>query len=61
MYFEIYKKGNLIKRGNDILGDFDWSNELMEVPSTQITLPATYIDYLSGREEFKIFINDKCF
>lgn len=61
MWFEIYKKGKLIKRGSDILGDFDWDNELMDVPSTQITLPITYTDYLSGREEIKIFINDKCF
>lgn len=61
MYFEIYKKGNLIKRGNDVLGGFDWDNELMSTPSTQISLPITYIDYLSGREEIKIFVNDKCF
>ena len=61
MYFEIYKKGNLIKRGTSILGDLDWSNELMFVPSTDIKLPIEYREFFVGREEIKIFTNNKCF
>lgn len=61
MYFEIYKKGNLIKRGTSIIGGLNWSNELMFVPSTDIKLPIEYREFFVGREEIKIFTNDKCF
>lgn len=61
MYFEIYSKGNLIARGNEILNDFDWNNTLMEIPSTSITLPITYSEYFKGREEVLIYVNGKCF
>lgn len=61
MYFEIYKKGSLIKRGTSTLNEMSWSNELMSVPSTSLTLPIEYSEYFDGREEIKIFINDKCF
>lgn len=61
MYFEIFKNGNLIKRGSDLLGDMRWDSELMAVPSLQLRLPITYLDYLSGREEMKVFANDKVF
>lgn len=61
MYFEIYKKGVLVKRGQDNLNDISWSNELMDTPQTSLSLPLSYKDFLSGREEIKIFISDKCF
>lgn len=62
MWFEIYRSGKLTVRGNDILNDsLDWDNELMGVPSLSVTLPIYYTDYISGREEIKIFVNDKCF
>lgn len=62
MYFEIYRSGNLIKRGDEILDDsLEWDNELMYVPSIQITLPIYYHDYITGHDEMKIFVNDKCF
>ena len=61
MYFEIYRKGKLIKRGTSFLGDISWDNEMMYVPSTEMTLPITYREYFTGREEVRIFINDKCF
>lgn len=62
MYFEIYRNGNLIKRGNEILNDdLQWDNELMYVPELDIQLPITYYDYVTGRDEIKIFVNDKCF
>lgn len=61
MYFEVYRKGNLIKRGTSFLGDISWDNEMMYVPSTEITLPVEWKEYFSGREEVRIFINDKCF
>ena len=61
MYFEIYREGKLIKRGNDILNEPTWTNELMFVPSTVVTLPIEYSEYIHGREEMKLFIGDKCF
>lgn len=61
MYFEIWRSGNLIKRGRDILGDIEFDNELMYVPTTTIELPIWYHDYITGRDEVKVFINDKCF
>lgn len=61
MYFEIYSKGNLIKRGTSVLGGLDWTNELMFVPSIDIELPIEYREFFVGREEVKIFVNDKCF
>ncbi len=61
MYFEIIRDNKIIKRGNDILNDPTWSNELMFVPSTEVTLPIEYAEYIEGREEFKLFMNDKCF
>ncbi len=61
MYFEIYREGKLIKRGDEILNEPTWSNGLMEVPSTMVTLPIDYAEYIEGREEFKLFMDDKCF
>ena len=61
MYFEIWKDRKLIKRGKDIIGDLKWDNELMYVPSTSIKLPIYYREFLSGREEFYIYVNDKVF
>lgn len=60
-YFEIYRDGKLIKRGVEFLNEPSWSNELMYVPTTTLTLPIYYKDFLDGREEVKIFIGDKCF
>lgn len=60
-YFEIYRDGKLIKRGDDILNEPTWTNELMTVPSTSITLPIEYAEYIEGREEVKLFVDDKCF
>ena len=60
-YFEIYRDGKLIKRGDDILNEPTWTNELMFVPSTSITLPIYYEEYIQGREEVKLFVGDKCF
>lgn len=61
MYFEIYKSGKLVKRGNDAIGNISFSVELMDVPTTRMTLPIYYLDYLSGREEIKIYFGDKVF
>lgn len=60
-YFEIYRFGKLITRGDEILNEPSWSNELMYVPTTMLTLPIWYKDFLDGREEIKLFIDDKCF
>lgn len=61
MYFEIYRQHKLIKRGTKTLSDLSWSNELMFAPNTSMVLPIEYLPYINGREEIKIFINDKCF
>ena len=61
MYFEIFKDRKLIHRGTHILGGLSWPNELMYEPSLNLDLPITYREFFSGREEVKIFVNDKCF
>lgn len=61
MWFEIWKNRKLIKRGDDILNEPSWSNAPMTVPSTVITIPITYAEFLNGREEVKLFMDDKCF
>ena len=63
MYFEIYDWDTLIKRGKgeDILNEIEWENELMTVPSLTLTLPISYAEYIKGREEFKLWVNGKVF
>lgn len=61
MYFEIYSKGKLIKRGTKTLTPITFSNELMLVPELTLDLPIEYLDYVDGREEVKVFINGKIF
>lgn len=61
MYFEIYRHGKLIKRGKEILDTLNWSVELMDVPELDLTIPATYMEYVSGREEVKVYTGDKIF
>lgn len=59
MYFEIFKKGNLILRGRQILNTLSIDNELMVAPSTNMVLPIDYLKVIDGREEIKIFL-DEC-
>lgn len=61
MYFEIFKDGKLIKRGDEILNELSWDIELMEVPQMELTLPIEYSEYVGGREEIKVYSNDKIF
>lgn len=63
MYFEILKYNKLIKRGKgeDILSTINFSNELMGVPSFNVTLPIDYLSCVDGREDFKLFVGDKVF
>lgn len=64
MRLEIYQNGNLIKIGNKKLGSLEqieFDNELMYEPTCQLVLPIEWLDYFKGREEVKIFVNDKCF
>lgn len=60
-WFEIYDKDVLKARGNKILNTLTWENELMYVPVTEIVLPIDYTDYITGREEIKIYVNKKVF
>lgn len=59
MFFEIYKQGNLIIRGKQILNTLSIDNELMVAPSTSMVLPISYLEVIDGREEIKIFL-DEC-
>lgn len=61
MYFEIFKKGKLIKRGKTTLSPLSWENELMYTPTLEFALPAEWIDYFDGREEVKVYVNGKVF
>ena len=61
MYFEIYKQGKIIKKAAECLGEISWSNEMMYVPETTLTLPAEYAEYFDGREDVKIHVNQKIF
>lgn len=62
MLLEFYKQGKLIKRTKDaVIGGFSWSNELMYIPTTTLTLPVLYREFLNGHDEIKIHINDKVF
>lgn len=61
MYFEVYKKGKLIKRGKETLETLSWDNELMLVPSYTLVLPIEWNEVFDGWEEVKLFVNDKVF
>lgn len=59
MYFEVFKQGNLIIRGKQILNTLSIDNELMLAPSTTLVLPIDWLDVIDGREEIKIYL-DEC-
>lgn len=60
-FFEIIDNGKVVKRGKQILNTLSWGNTLMEVPTTQIILPIEYHEFIKGREEIKLYINNKVF
>lgn len=60
-WFEIIEFDRVKARGNKTLASFNWSNALMEVPTTDILLPINYANYVIGREEIKIYVNNKVF
>ena len=59
MFFEVYKQGNLIIRGKQILNNISLDNELMLAPSTTLVLPIDWLKVIDGREEIKIYL-DEC-
>lgn len=61
MWFEILDDSNVLVRGNDFVDDFSWDTELMYVPATSLTIPACYANYITGREEVKVYVNHKVF
>ena len=58
MYFEVYKKGNLIVRGKNTLNNISFENELMLAPTTTLVLPVDWLKIIDGREEIKIFLDE---
>ena len=58
MYFEIFKKGNLIVRGRKYIGTLQFDHELNLAPSTTMVLEADWLNIISGREEIKIHLDD---
>lgn len=58
MFFEVFKQGNLILRGKQILNTISLDNELMLAPSTTLTLPIDWLKVIDGREEVKVFLDD---
>lgn len=61
MYFEIIRDNKIIKRGRDALNYPTWDTAPMTVPSTMLTLPIYYHEFITGRDEVRIYIDDKCF
>lgn len=61
MYFDVHKNGKLIKRGTSTLEPLMWDNELMYVSTCELVLPIEWLEVFDGREEVKIYINDKVF
>lgn len=61
MYFEIWKDGNLIRRGKKTLEPISFENELMYVPEFTLTLPIDWLECFDGWEEIRLYINGKCF
>lgn len=59
MFFEVFKQGNLIIRGKQILNTISLENELMLAPSTTLVLPIDWLKVIDGREEIKIYL-DEC-
>lgn len=59
MFFEVFKQGNLIIRGKQILNTISLENELMLAPSTSLILPIDWLKVIDGREEIKIYL-DEC-
>ena len=59
MFFEVYKQGNLIIRGKQILNTISLENELMLAPNTTLVLPIDWLKIIDGREEIKIYL-DEC-
>ena len=61
MYFEIYKQGKLIKRGDRCLNEIEWTNEIMSTPEMELVLPAEYAIHFDGREDVIVHINGHVF
>lgn len=61
MYYEIFHRGNLIKRGTELLSELSWDNEMMYTPTLSLTFPVTYLEYLHEFGHIKVFVNDKVF
>lgn len=60
-FYEVYRNGELLYRDNKILNTLGWSNELMYVPTTDITVSIDYLEHFTGREEVLLYINHKVF
>lgn len=57
----VSRSGKTIVRSNDLLSDLTWSVSLMQIPYIDISVPIWYNEYISGREDFRIYANNKVF
>lgn len=60
-FFQINDGSKVVARGKEMLSNISFDNELMYIPTMNISLPISYIDYISGNEEILIYINNKVF
>lgn len=57
-WFEILDQNSkVIKRFRKIIGDVEFTNELMVIPEMTLTLPDEYEPYLMGRKQFRAHLN----
>lgn len=59
MYFEIREIGVVKKRFDKLLSEIEIDNEIMSIPTLQVTLPITLYEYLKGRREFNIVFDQE--
>ena len=58
-WFEILDTGNkVLKRFRKIIGEVEFTNELMVIPDMTITLPDEYEIYMMGRKQMRIHLED---
>lgn len=58
MVFEIIDVGKTVYKFTKILNTIDFSMELMDIPQISLTLPIRFKDYLTGRKDIRITLDN---